>query len=60
VVLPAAVAIGSGSPVGLIVVGGAKLYREATGKNGLEARAKATADAIADELKTRFEDRGWI
>jgi hypothetical protein len=60
VVVPAAVAIASGNPVGLIVVGGVKLYREATGKNGLEARAKATADAIAEALKTRFEDRGWI
>jgi hypothetical protein len=60
VVVPAAVAIASGNPVGLIVVGGFKIYREATGKNGLEARAKATADAIADALKTRFEDRGWI
>jgi hypothetical protein len=60
VVVPAAVAIASGNPVGLIVVGGVKLYREASGKNGLEARAKATADTIADELKIRFEDRGWI
>ena len=60
VVVPAAVAIASGNPVGLIVIGGGKLYREASGKNGLEARAKATADAIADELKIRFEDRGWI
>jgi hypothetical protein len=60
IVVPAAVAIASGNPVGLIVVGGVKLYREASGKNGLEARAKATADAIADELKIRFEDRGWI
>ena len=60
VVVPAAMAIASGNPVGLIVIGGVKLYREASGKNGLEARAKATADAIADELKIRFEDRGWI
>jgi Domain of unknown function (DUF4410) len=60
IVVPAAVAIASGNPVGLIVVGGVKLYREASGKNGLEARAKATADAIADALKMRFEDRGWI
>jgi hypothetical protein len=37
-----------------------RLYREESGKNGLQARAKATADAIADDLKTRFEDRGWI
>jgi hypothetical protein len=59
-VMPAAVAIATGSPVGLIVVGGAKLYGEATGRTGLEGRAKATADEIADQLKIRFQDRGWI
>jgi Domain of unknown function (DUF4410) len=59
-VMPAAVAIGTGSPVGLIVVGGAKLYGEATGRSGLEGRAKATADEIAEQLKIRFEDRGWV
>jgi hypothetical protein len=60
IIAPAAVAIATGNPVGLIVVGGVKLYREATDKNGLDARAKATADAIAEALRTRFEDRGWI
>jgi len=60
VVLPAAVAIATGNPVGLIVVGGVKLYREESGKTGLQARAKATADAIAGSLRSRFEDRGWI
>jgi Domain of unknown function (DUF4410) len=60
IIVPAAVAIASGNPVGLIVVGGVKLYREASGKTGLDARAKATADAIASNLKTRFQARGWI
>jgi hypothetical protein len=60
VIVPSAVAIASGSPVGLIVVGGAKLYGEATGKTGLEGRAKSTADEIAQQLKIRFQDRGWI
>jgi Domain of unknown function (DUF4410) len=59
-VVPAAVAIASGSPVGLIVVGGAKIYSEVSGKNSLQGRAKATADAIAEQLKIRFQDRGWI
>ena len=59
-VMPAAVAIASGSPVGLIVVGGAKIYGEMSGRNALEGRAKATADEIADQLKIRFQDRGWI
>jgi hypothetical protein len=59
-VMPAAVAIASGSPVGLIVVGGAKIYGEMSGRNALEGRAKATADEISEQLKIRFQDRGWI
>jgi Domain of unknown function (DUF4410) len=59
-VVPAAVAIASGSPVGLIVVGGAKIYSEVSGRNSVQGRAKATADAIAEQLKIRFQDRGWI
>jgi hypothetical protein len=59
-VVPAAVAIASGNPIGLIVVGGAKIYGEASGRSGLQGRAKATADQIAEQLKIRFQDRGWI
>jgi Domain of unknown function (DUF4410) len=59
-VVPAAVAIATSNPIGLIVVGGMKIYGEASGRNKLEGRAKATADAIADELRIRFQDRGWI
>lgn len=59
-VVPAAVAIATANPVGLIVVGGAKIYGEASGRNTLEGRAKATAAAIAEQLKLRFQDRGWI
>jgi hypothetical protein len=59
-IAPAAVAIGTGNPIGLIVVGGTKLYGEVSGRNTLEGRAKATADAIAEQLKLRFQDRGWI
>ena len=59
-VVPAAVAIASGNPIGLIVVGGMKIYGEASGRNKLEGRAKATADEIAEQLKIRFQDRGWI
>ena len=59
-VVPAAVAIATGNPIGLIVVGGLKIYGEASGRSGLEGRAKATADAIAEQLTIRFRDRGWI
>ncbi|MGH7841291.1 MAG: DUF4410 domain-containing protein [Candidatus Binataceae bacterium] len=60
VAVPAALAIATGNPIGLIVVGGLKIYGEASGRNSLEGRAKATADAISEELKLRFQDRGWI
>lgn len=59
-VVPAAVAIATANPIGLIVVGGAKVYGEASGRNGLQGRAKATADEIAAQLRIRFQDRGWI
>jgi hypothetical protein len=59
-VVPAAVAIATSNPIGLIVVGGMKIYGEASGKNKLEGRAKATAAAIAEQLRIRFQDRGWI
>jgi hypothetical protein len=47
------VAIAAANPVGLIVVGGAKVVGAATGRSGLEGRAKATADEIAAQLKIR-------
>jgi len=59
-VVPAAVAIATANPVGLIVVGGLKVYGATSGRSGLEGRAKATADAISEQLKLRFQDRGWI
>ena len=59
-VVPAAVAIAAANPVGLIIVGGVKIYGAASGRTGLEGRAKSTADEIAVQLKIRFQDRGWI
>lgn len=57
--MPAAVTLATGNPLGLMVVGEMKIYGEATGRNTLEGRAKATVDAIADQLKIRFQDRAW-
>jgi len=57
--MPAAMAA-AGSPVGLVVMGSAKIYGEVSGRSGLEGRAKATADEIAEQLKIRFKERGWI
>jgi Domain of unknown function (DUF4410) len=59
-ILPAAVTIATGNPIGLIVVGGLRVTGEVSGRNSLDARAKATADAIAAELRLRFQDRDWI
>jgi len=59
-IVPAAVTIATGNPIGLIVVGGLKVVGEASGRNSLDARATATAEEIAKELRIRFQDRGWI
>jgi len=59
-VVPAAVAIATANPIGLIVVGGLKIAGAASGRSGLQGRAKSTADEIAAQLKLRFQDRGWI
>ena len=56
----AAVTIATANPIGLIVSGGMKIYGEASGSSKLEGRARATAKEIADVLKTRFEQQGWI
>jgi hypothetical protein len=58
--LPAAVAIASGNPVGLIVSSGMKVYGEASGSSKVEGRVKKTAEEIADQLKIRFQQQGWI
>jgi hypothetical protein len=50
----------TGNPVGLIVGGGVKVYGEASGSATIEGRAKATAKEIADVLKQRFQEQGWI
>jgi hypothetical protein len=60
IIVPAAVAIATRNPIGLIIVGATRIYGEASGSNTPEGRAKATADAIAEQLKIRFRDHGWI
>ncbi len=59
-VVPLAVAAATANPIGLIVVGGMKVYGEASGSSTVEGRAKATADEIAAELKVAAEKQGWI
>jgi hypothetical protein len=58
--LGAATFIATANPAGLIVSSGMKAYGEASGSSKLEGRAKATAKEIADVLKQRFQEQGWI
>ena len=50
----------TGNPVGLIVGGGVKAYGEYTGSAKIEGRANAIAKEIAEKIKPRFEQQGWI
>lgn len=60
VVVPLAVTIATGNPIGLIVGGGAKAAGELTGHSTIEGSAKRTAKQIADELRVAFKKQGWI
>ncbi len=53
-------AIATGNPIGLIVGTGAKIYGEESGKSKIEGRADQTAKEIADVLRKRFQEQGWI
>jgi len=48
------------NPAGLIISGGMHVYGEESGSSKVEGRAKQTAKEIADALKQRFQDQGWI
>ena len=52
--------IATANPAGLIVSSGMKVYGEASGSSKVEGRAKDTAKEIADVLKQRFQEQGWI
>lgn len=59
-VVPIAVFAATSNPIGLIVMGSAKVAGEVTGTNTIEGTAKRTAKAIAGQLQERFKKRGWI
>jgi len=52
--------LATGNPAGLIVSTGMKVYGEASGSSTLDGRAKATAKEIAEKIKPRFQQQGWI
>lgn len=48
------------NPIGLAVQAGVQGYGELSGKAKIQGRAKQTAKEIADQLKIRFKEQGWI
>lgn len=58
--VPAIVTAATANPVGLIVMGAAKVEGQVSGRTTIDGAAKRTADAIAERLEDRFEDEGWI
>ena len=59
-ILGVATFLATKNPAGLIINGGMQVYGAASGNNTVEARGKATADEIAEALKKRFTDQGWL
>jgi hypothetical protein len=58
--VPLVVLAATANPIGLAVAGTAKIAGEATGRSKIEGSAKRTASEIADVLRARFQERGWI
>lgn len=52
--------VATGNPAGLIITSGMKAHGEVSGGSALEGRAKDTAKEIADRLRPRFREQGWI
>jgi hypothetical protein len=52
--------IATANPAGLIIGGGIKAYGEYSGSAKVEGRAKETAKAIAEKIKPKFQEQGWI
>jgi hypothetical protein len=48
------------NPLGLIIGGTANVAGEVTGRNTIEGTAERTAKEIADQLRVRFKEQGWI
>ena len=48
------------NPAGLIISSGMKIYGEESGRSTVKGRAKQTATEIADAIKKRSQEQGWI
>ncbi len=58
--VPLGVAIATGNPLGLIVSSAMKVSGETSGSSKIEGRAEQTAKEVAQQLKPRFQQQGWI
>jgi len=58
--VPLALAVASGNPIGLIVSSAVKVQGEMSGRTTIEGAAKRTADEIADKLHVACQKQGWI
>lgn len=59
-VIPVVVTAATANPIGLIVSGAVKAEGEASGRDTIKGAAQRTAKQIADHLRKRFEEQGWI
>lgn len=59
-IVPIAVLAATANPIGLIVMGTAKVEGEMTGRTKIEGTAKRTAEAISEQLRIRFKEEGLI
>jgi len=53
-------AIATGNPAGLIISTGMKVYGEESGSSKIEGRTQQIVEEIAERLRTRFQQEGWI
>ncbi len=58
--VPAAVAIATANPIGLLVTSAIKVEGEASGRSTIEGRGRQTAKEIVKEMKPRLREEGWI
>jgi hypothetical protein len=58
--IPIAVTIATANPIGLIVGGTVKAVGEIAGTQKIQAYGKRTADEIAEQLRPKFAQQGWI
>lgn len=59
-IVPLAVTVATANPIGLAVGGALKAGEEASGKTSIDGVAVSVADRIADELRVKFREQGWI